>query len=208
VVTAFTLSLDTPERMAAAARAAAGHRLLKLKLGGEGDVERVAAVRDAAPRAQLIVDANEAWTDAQLPNLLDAMARHGVELVEQPLPAGADAALADVRHPVPVCADEACHTAADIAGLVGRYDVVNIKLDKAGGLTEALGMLAAARAHQLDIMVGTMMGTSLLMAPAFLLTGAARWVDLDGSLWMAQDRQPALRWSDGVLHPPDTALWG
>ena len=208
VVTAFTLSLDTPERMAAAARAAAGHRLLKLKLGGEGDVERVAAVRDAAPRAQLIVDANEAWTDAQLPNLLDAMARHGVELVEQPLPAGADAALADVRHPVPVCADEACHTAADIAGLVGRYDVVNIKLDKAGGLTEALGMLAAARAHQLDIMVGTMMGTSLLMAPAFLLTGAARWVDLDGSLWMAQDRQPALRWSDGVLHPPDAALWG
>lgn len=208
VLTAYTISLDSPERMAAAAADAPAHPLLKLKLGGGGDVERLAAVREAAPLARIIVDANEAWADAELAALLQAAARYGVELVEQPLPAGRDAALARVNHPVPVCADESCHTSADVAGLVGRYDVVNVKLDKAGGLTEALRLLASARAHGLDVMVGTMMGTSLLMAPATLLAADAQWVDLDGSLWVAQDRSPALGWANGWLSPPEPGLWG
>ncbi|MDH3496344.1 MAG: L-Ala-D/L-Glu epimerase [Gemmatimonadota bacterium] len=208
VVTAYTISLGTPAAMAEAAGAARQYPLLKLKLGGEGDEERVAAVRDAVPDARLIVDANEAWPADRLGERLAAMAGLGVELVEQPLPAAADTALADVPHAVPVCADESCHTAADVPTLVGRYDVVNVKLDKAGGLTEALRVVDAARTHGLGLMVGTMMGTSLLMAPAMLLASAARWVDLDGSLWVAEDRPHGLWWVDGRLQPPQPALWG
>jgi len=207
VLTAFTIGLDTPERMAAAAVDAVRHPLLKLKLGGDGDLERVAAVRAAAPDARLIVDANEAWSESELPESFPAMARYGVELVEQPLPADWDIALDEIPHLVPVCADESCHTAADLAPLADRYEVVKVTLDKAGGLTEAMALVAAARARGLDVMIGSMLGTSLLMAPATLLTAEARWVDLDGSLWMARDRERGLRW-DGRLHPPDAALWG
>lgn len=208
VVTAFTISLDAPEAMAASAAEAARYPLLKLKLGGDGDLARVRAVREAVPDTRLIVDANEAWTAAQLPDYLAAMADLGVELVEQPLHAGEDGPLDNIAHPVPVCADESCHTSADVAGLAGRYDVVNVKLDKAGGLTEAMRVVAAARAAGLRVMVGTMMGTSLLMAPAMLLAPAADWVDLDGPLWLARDRPDALRWDGTHLHPPVPALWG
>lgn len=208
VVSAFTISLDTPEAMAGKALEARDYPLLKLKLGGAGDVERVAAVRRALPDGRLIVDANEAWPVTALADLLQAMADLGVELVEQPLHAREDQALADVPHPVPVCADESCHTSNDVPELVGRYDVVNMKLDKAGGLTEGMRVIEAARAHGLDLMVGTMVGSSLLMAPAMLLTGAARWVDLDGPLWLAEDHPDALRWDGTHLHPPVAALWG
>jgi L-alanine-DL-glutamate epimerase-like enolase superfamily enzyme len=208
VVTAFTIGLDLPERMAAAAVAASTrHGLLRLELGGEGDVERVAAVRGALPDARLIVDASESWPEAELPELLSAMARLRVELVEQPLPADWDVALGEMPHPLPVCADESCHTAADLAALADRYEVVNVKLDKTGGLTEAMRLIAAARGRGLDVVIGSFSGTSLLTAPALLLAADARWVDLDGSLWMAQDRERGLRW-DGRLHPPEPALWG
>lgn len=208
VVTAYTVSLDTPSAMAAKAAEAHDCPLLKLKLGGAGDIERVRAVRAAVPDTRLIVDANEAWSPAELVPLLHAMADLGVELVEQPLHARHDAALADVPHVVPVCADESCHTSADIPGLVGRYDVVNVKLDKTGGLTEAMRAVETARAHGLELMVGTMMGSSLLMAPAMLLAGPARWVDLDGSLWLAHDHPRPLRWDGRRLHPATRELWG
>ena len=208
VVTAYTISLDTPEAMAASAAEVERYPLLKLKLGGDGDIARVRAVRNAAPDTRLIVDANEAWSPAQLPDHLSAMADLGVELVEQPLHAGEDAPLDGIAHPVPVCADESCHTSADVAGLTARYDVVNVKLDKAGGLTEAIRVVAAARSAGLRVMIGTMMGTSLLMAPAMLLASTADWVDLDGPLWLAKDREDALRWDGRHLHPPSPALWG
>lgn len=208
VVTAYTISLDTPAAMAAKAAEARDYPLLKLKLGGAGDVERVRAVRAAVPDMRLIVDANEAWSPADLTPFLQAMADLGVELVEQPLHAREDAALADVPHAVPVCADESCHTSADIPRLVGRYDVVNMKLDKAGGLTEGMRVVDAARAHGLQLMVGTMVGSSLLMAPAMLLAGGAEWVDLDGPLWLAQDQPHALRWDGHRLHPAVPELWG
>jgi L-alanine-DL-glutamate epimerase-like enolase superfamily enzyme len=165
-------------------------------------------VRRALPDARLIVDANEAWPVAELVTLLQAMADLGVELVEQPLHAREDAPLADVSHPVPVCADESCHTSDDIPRLVGRYDVVNMKLDKAGGLTEGMRVVNAARAHGLGLMVGTMVGSSLLMAPAMLVAGQAQWVDLDGPLWLARDHPDALRWDGTRLHPPVPTLWG
>ena len=207
-VTCYTLSLDTPERMAQAARGAADRPLLKLKLGGEGDVERVAAVRAAMPEARLVCDANEAWTPELLPRLLPEMARLGVELVEQPLPAGQDGALEGIARAVPLCADESCHVSEGLDELVGRYDCVNLKLDKTGGLTEALR--AAARAQELGfgLMVGCMLATSLSMAPAALLAGLARYADLDGPLLLARDREPGLRYEGAVLHPVQAGLWG
>jgi L-Ala-D/L-Glu epimerase len=209
VVTAYTLSLGAPEAMAEAARAAAGRPLLKLKLGGQGDVERVAAVRAAAPDARLICDANEAWTEAQLALFLPALAALGVELVEQPLPAGRDGALAGVPRAVPVCADESCHAADGLAALVGRYDYANLKLDKTGGLTEALRAAAAARELGLGLMLGCMVATSLSLAPAALLAGLARYADLDGPLLLERDREPGLRYEAGsVLLPPGPELWG
>jgi L-Ala-D/L-Glu epimerase len=207
-VTAFTLSLDEPERMAAAARAAADRPLLKLKLGGEGDVERVRAVRDAAPRARLIVDANEAWRPDQVEPFGAEMAALGVELIEQPLPAGRDEALASAVRPTPICADESCHGLAGLSGLVGRYDCVNVKLDKTGGLTEALAVTREAERLGLKTMVGCMVGTSLSMAPAFLLTERAAFVDLDGPLLLERDRQPALRYEGSLIRPPEPELWG
>ena len=206
--TAFTISLGTPEAMAAATAKAAHRPLLKIKLGGEGDQQRIAAVRKAAPESELIVDANEAWTSDNLERNLNACAELGVTLVEQPLAAGNDDALARIKRPIAVCADESVHERASLKGLRDRYDAVNIKLDKTGGLTEALAMADAANALGFDIMVGSMVATSLAMAPAMLLTPMARFVDLDGPLLLARDRDSRLRYDGSLVHPPDASLWG
>jgi L-alanine-DL-glutamate epimerase-like enolase superfamily enzyme len=206
--TAFTISLGSPEAMAAATAKVAHRRLLKIKLGGEGDGKRIAAVRQAAPRTELIVDANEAWTSDNLEQNLSACAQAAVTLIEQPLPAGQDEALARIRRPVAVCADESVHDRASLEGLRDRYDAVNIKLDKTGGLTEALAMADAAQALGFEIMVGCMVATSLAMAPAMLLTSQARFVDLDGPLLLERDRDGGLRYDGSLVHPPDAPLWG
>ncbi len=208
--TAYTISLAAPEDMAEKA-ASAGERypLLKLKLGGGArDALRLAAVRRAAPEARLIADANEAWHPEDLERLLAAAAEAHVALIEQPLPADADAALAHVARPVPVCADESVHTAEDLAALRDRYDAVNIKLDKAGGLTQALAMARAARAMGFSVMVGCMLASSLAMAPALLLACEADWVDLDGPLLLARDRRPGLVYEGPRILPAPPALWG
>jgi L-alanine-DL-glutamate epimerase-like enolase superfamily enzyme len=208
LTTAYTISLAAPEAMAQAAAKAADRVLLKVKLGGAEDPARIAAVRRAAPRAELIVDANEGWTPDDLARNLAACAQAGVTLVEQPLPAGHDDALAHLAHPLPICADESVHASASLDALVGKYDAVNIKLDKTGGLTEALAM--AQRAEQLgfSIMVGCMVATSLAMAPAMLLAPRARVVDLDGALLLARDRPDGLVYDGSRIHPPAPALWG
>jgi L-alanine-DL-glutamate epimerase-like enolase superfamily enzyme len=207
-ITAYTISLASPMAMAAATLKASHRPLLKIKLGGDGDGERIAAVRNAAPQSDLIVDANEAWTSANLEQNLDACAQAGVSLVEQPLPAGEDEALANIRRPIPICADESVHDRVSLEGLRERYDAVNIKLDKTGGLTEALAMADAAQALGFDIMVGCMVATSLAMAPAMLLTPLARFVDLDGPLLLARDRRDGLRYEGSTVYPPEAALWG
>jgi L-alanine-DL-glutamate epimerase-like enolase superfamily enzyme len=207
-VTAYTISLGTPDSMAAAAAAAAARPLLKVKLGGAGDVERIAAVRKAAPGAELIVDANEGWSAGNLGPNLAACAAAGVTLVEQPLPAADDAALAAIARPIPVCADESVHDRASLANLVGKYDAVNIKLDKAGGLTEALALAAAAEGLGFMLMVGCMISTSLSIAPALLLAQRARVVDLDGPLLLARDRPDGLRFEGSTVHPATRELWG
>jgi L-alanine-DL-glutamate epimerase-like enolase superfamily enzyme len=206
--TAYTISLASPEAMAAATAKASHRRLLKIKLGGDGDGARIAAVRQAAPESELIVDANEAWTTANLEQNLAACAKAGVTLVEQPLPAGHDEALKRISRPLAVCADESVHDRASLEGLRERYDAVNIKLDKTGGLTEALAMADAARAQGFEIMVGCMVATSLAMAPAMLLARQARFVDLDGPLLLARDRDGGLRYDGSLIYPPDAALWG
>ena len=208
VITAYTLSLDTPEAMAKAATVAADRPLLKLKLGREGDEERIRAIREAAPKARLIVDANEGWNDAALPRMLAACAEAGIELVEQPLPASSDEALKSVDRLVPICADESAHDVEGVAALLGKYDAVNIKLDKTGGLTGALALARAARADDLKIMVGCMLATSLAMAPAMLLAQFSGIVDLDGPLLLKQDRSPGITYAGSLMHPPPRALWG
>jgi L-alanine-DL-glutamate epimerase-like enolase superfamily enzyme len=208
VVTAYTLSLGEPEAMGRAAAEHAARPLLKLKLTGEGDLDRVRAVRAAAPGSRLIVDANEGWTAEHFERYAPALAGLGVALIEQPMPAGRDEALADMPHPVPVCADESCHTSEDVDALVGKYEVVNVKLDKTGGLTEALALVRAARAKGFRLMVGCMVGTSLAMAPACLLAQDAEFVDLDAPLLLAKDRQPGLRYDGSTVYPPKPALWG
>jgi len=208
VVTAFTLSLDTPERMEAAARRHAGRPLLKVKLGTPEDMPRLEAVRRGAPDTRIIVDANEGWTAEVYAELAPHLLRLGVAMVEQPLPAGADDMLAEIDRPLPVCADESCHDRASLPGLRGKYDMVNIKLDKTGGLTEALALRDAARAEGYKVMVGCMVGTSLAMAPAVLVAQGADLVDLDGPLLLAEDRDPPLLYDDRGVHPPLPALWG
>jgi L-alanine-DL-glutamate epimerase-like enolase superfamily enzyme len=208
LTTAYTISLGTPDSMGEAARAAAARKLLKVKLGGGGDPERIAAVRRAAPDAELIVDANEGWAADNLADNLAACARAGVTLVEQPLPAANDAALGAVARPIPVCADESVLDRKSLAALAGRYDAVNIKLDKTGGLTEALAMAAEAERLGFGIMVGCMVATSLSMAPAVLLAQRARVTDLDGALLLAKDRPDGLRYDDSLVYPPTAALWG
>ena len=206
--TAYTISLGTPEIMAAAAVKSAHRPLLKIKLGGEGDPERIAAVRKAAPDSELIVDANEAWTPSTLEANLEACAAAGVTLVEQPLPAGADEMLARISRPMAVCADESVHDRSSLERLRGRYDAVNIKLDKTGGITEALALADAAQALGFEIMVGCMVATSLSMAPAMLVTPQARFVDLDGPLLLARDRDNGLHYDGSLVYPPEPALWG
>ncbi len=208
VITAFTLSLDTPDAMAEAAQSVADRALLKVKLGGEGDLERLAAVREAAPNAALIVDANEGWRPQELERNLSSLAELGVSLVEQPLPASNDAMLADVEHPVPIAADESCHDSTTIETLAGRYDVVNLKLDKTGGLTEALKAAARAKELGLGLMIGCMRGTSLAMAPALMLAGDAAFVDLDGPLLLAEDREHGLHYHRSTVSMPSPLLWG
>jgi L-alanine-DL-glutamate epimerase-like enolase superfamily enzyme len=208
LVTAYTISLGTADAMAAAAAQAAARPLLKVKLGQPGDTERIRAVRAAAPRAELIVDANEGWTAANLGRNLAACAAAGVTLVEQPLPAADDAALAGVPHPIPVCADESMHDRASLARLAGKYDAVNVKLDKAGGLTEALALTAEAGRRGFVLMVGCMISTSLAIAPALLVAQSARVVDLDGALLLARDRPDGLRCDGSRVHPASPDLWG
>ena len=208
LVTAYTISLDRPDAMAVAAAKAASRELLKVKLGGAGDPERIRAIRAATPGCELIVDANEGWNPQNLAENLAACAEAGVTLIEQPVPAGADQCLAAFPHAIPICADESVHDCASLAALVGKYDAVNIKLDKTGGLTEALRLAAEAARLGFDLMVGCMISTSLAMAPAHLLAQRARVVDLDGPLLLAQDRPHGLRYERSLVHPPTPELWG
>lgn len=208
VVTAFTLSLDTPERMRAAAARHAHRPILKIKLGTPDDMARLEAVRAGAPAARIIVDANEGWTAGIYEDLAPHLVRLGVAMVEQPLPAGADEMLAEIARPLPVCADESCHDRASLAALAGKYDMVNVKLDKAGGLTEALALRDLARTEGYGVMVGCMVGSSLAMAPAVLVAQGAEIVDLDGPLLLAEDRDHPLHYDAEGVHPPEAALWG
>ena len=209
VTTAYTISLGDVSEMEEAARNARTRPILKIKLGApEGDGERIAAVRRAAPDAVLIADANEGWHAGNIEENLAACARVGVQLIEQPVKADEDAILADIRRPVPICADESLHQRKDLAHLRGPYDAINIKLDKAGGLTEALALAEEAQGLGFTIMIGCMLGTSLAMAPALLLTPRASFVDLDGPLLLARDRDPGLVFEGSLVRPPPPALWG
>jgi L-alanine-DL-glutamate epimerase-like enolase superfamily enzyme len=208
LVTAFTISIGSPDAMAKAASAASARPLLKVKLGQAGDPERITAVRAAAPDAELVVDANEGWNPDNLADNLAACARAGVTLVEQPLPDGADDILSGLPRPLLLCADESAHDRRSLAALVGKYDAVNIKLDKTGGLTEALAMAHDAKRLGFSIMAGCMVATSLSMAPALLVAQMAKVADLDGPLLLARDRAGGLRYDGSVLYPSDQSLWG
>ena len=207
-ITAYTLSLDTPEKMEAQAAENADRPLLKTKLGGENDVPRIEAVRRGAPDARIIVDANEGWTVDAYRELAPVLVKLGVEMVEQPLPAGEDDALLELERVLPVCADESCHDRASLPALKGKYDMINIKLDKTGGLTEALELRKAGIAQGYDVMVGCMVGSSLAMAPATLVAQGVTFTDLDGPLLLGEDRDAALKFDDKGVHPPETELWG
>ena len=209
VETSFTISLDTPARMAEAAAAAAALPILKLKLGGDDlDVARVEAVRAATPNTRLLIDANESWSPRHYQNVVSSFKDLGVELIEQPFPANADDVLGTLDHPIPVCADESCHTTPDLSRLKNRYDAINIKLDKTGGLTEALQLYRRARENNFKILVGCMVCTSLSTAPARLLASNADWVDLDGPLLLARDRDHGIRYRNGLIGMPTRELWG
>ncbi|WP_386625214.1 N-acetyl-D-Glu racemase DgcA [Sulfitobacter geojensis] len=207
-ITAFTLSLAEPAQMQAQAEKHAHRPLLKIKLGTPDDMPRLEAVRAGAPKSTIIIDANEGWSADIYAELAPHLLRLGVALVEQPLPAGEDDALIGMARPVPVCADESAHDCSTLSKLEGKYDVVNIKLDKTGGLTEALKLRAAALAQGYDVMVGCMVGSSLAMAPATLVAQGAKVVDLDGPLLLGEDREHALKFDGDGVHPPAAALWG
>jgi len=209
LVTAYTLSLAAPEEMERAARAASHRPVLKIKVGGAADDEaRIRAVASGAPNSRIILDANEGWNSDNIVRHMDIAAECGIALIEQPLPAGRDELLAHIARPIPVCADESLHLTADLDHLVGRYDAVNIKLDKTGGLTEALLLRDRARELGFQIMVGCMVGTSLAMAPAVLLAQGAQFVDLDGPLLLARDREPGLTYDGSTVFTPEPELWG
>ncbi|AZL59001.1 dipeptide epimerase [Tabrizicola piscis] len=208
VLTAYTLSLAPPVEMRMAAAENAHRPILKIKLGTPDDMPRLEAVRQGAPRSRIIIDANEGWTPEVYTDLAPHLLLLGVELVEQPLPAGQDDMLAEIARPVPVCADESCFDRASLAGLPGKYDVVNLKLDKTGGLTEALLARDLARQMGLKVMVGCMVGSSLAMAPAVLLAQGAGWTDLDAPLLLAEDRPDPIHYDAEGVHPPDAGLWG
>lgn len=207
-ITAYTLSLDTPDAMRAQAAKHAFRPLLKIKLGTPDDMARLEAVRAGAPKSAIIVDANEGWSAGVYTDLAPHLVRLGVKLVEQPLPAGEDEALIGMARPVPVCADESCHDCSSLPHLKGKYDIVNIKLDKTGGLTEAIKLRAAAEAQGYGVMVGCMVGSSLAMAPAVLIAQGVAYTDLDGPLLLAQDRDEPLKFDDAGVHPPESKLWG
>jgi L-alanine-DL-glutamate epimerase-like enolase superfamily enzyme len=208
VETSFTISLDTPGKMADAAAGAADLPILKLKLGGDNlDLQRVEAVRKTAPNARLIIDANESWSPEHYRKIVPTLKELGVELIEQPFPADADEALETLNHPIPICADESCHTTGDLPRLKNRYEVINVKLDKTGGLTEAMRLCERARESGFKLLIGCMVGTSLSMAPARLLASTAEWVDLDGPLLLARDRDDAIPYENGIGIPP-RELWG
>ena len=207
-ITAETIGIGTPDEMAARAKVLADAPMLKIKLDGAQVRDRMVEIKTAAPNARLVVDPNEGWDMARLRDLAPFLADLGVEMIEQPLPAGNDTGLADYTSPVPICADEACHTTKDLDRLVGLYDMVNIKLDKSGGLTEALALADAAQAKGFGLMVGCMVGTSLAMAPATLLMNRAKVIDLDGPLLLKEDRENGLSFKDGHIHPPTARLWG
>jgi L-alanine-DL-glutamate epimerase-like enolase superfamily enzyme len=209
VETSFTISLDAPDKMAAAAKAAANSPLLKLKLGGDDlDLSRVEAVHEAAPAARLLLDANESWSPKRYRKIVPALKELGVELIEQPFPAKADEVLETLDHPVPVCADESCHTSTDLSRLRNRYEMVNVKLDKTGGLTEALLLTERARESEFKLLIGCMVCTSLGIAPARLLASATDYVDLDGPLLLARDRHHGLSYQNGKIGMPTRELWG
>lgn len=208
LVTAYTLSMDEPDAMARAATAVPSCSVLKLELSGEHDLDRVLAVRNARPEAAIIVDANQSWAESQLEELTRELAELGVSLIEQPLPVGNDAALASFRSPVPLCADEGCQTADSLPSLIGKYQYVNIKLDKTGGLTEALRLAAAAKASNFELMMGCMGGSSLSMAPAFIVGQLCSVIDLDGPSLAVSDVPHAMRHDGDRLFPPETSLWG
>ncbi|UIJ73497.1 N-acetyl-D-Glu racemase DgcA [Aurantimonas sp. HBX-1] len=207
IETAYTIGIDTPAAMAEAAKAA-GRSLLKIKVGTDGDIDRMAAIHAATGGTRLILDANEGWTADNIEAHLRAAAAAGAVLVEQPLPKGADAILAEIAHPVPICADESVHTSEDLEALRGRYDYVNVKLDKTGGLTEALRLVTRAQELGFGVMVGCMVGTSLAMAPAVLLAQVAAFADLDGPLLLAKDRPHGLVYEASTVAPPSPELWG
>jgi L-alanine-DL-glutamate epimerase-like enolase superfamily enzyme len=209
VETSLTISLDSPDAMANAAKANSSAPILKLKLGGDDlDHVRVKAVRDAAPAARLFIDANESWLPEHYWQIVPALKSLGVELIEQPFPADADDVLEAIDHPVTICADESCHTSADLSGLKNRYEVINVKLDKTGGLTEALQLCERARESGFKLLIGCMVGTSLGMAPARLLASATDYVDLDGPLLLARDREHGLSYQNGKIDMPSRELWG
>lgn len=207
-ITAYTLSLDSPERMKVSAAKHSHRPMLKIKLGTPDDMPRLEAVRAGAPNSRVVVDANEGWTAEVYQDLAPHLLRLGVTMVEQPLPAGQDELLEEIERPLPVCADESCHDRKSLPGLKGRYDMVNIKLDKTGGLTEALALKEQAISEGYEIMVGCMVGTSLAMAPAVLLAQGAAVTDLDGPLLLAKDREPSLTFDEDGVHPPLPVLWG
>ncbi len=209
VETSFTISLDEPEKMAAAAKTSATLPILKLKLGGDHlDLQRVHAARDAAPKARLLIDANESWSCAHYGKIVLALKELGVELIEQPFPAGADEVLETLEHPIPICADESCHTTPDLPRLKNRYEVINVKLDKTGGFTEALRLCDSARENGFKLLIGCMVCTSLGIAPPRLLATTTNWIDLDGPLLLARDRPHGLAYRDGKIEMPSRELWG
>lgn len=209
VETSFTISLDTPKKMAARAKENSNLPILKLKLGGDHlDIMRVEAVRSAAPVARLLIDANESWSIEHYREIASELKQAGVELIEQPFPANADNVLETLDHPIPVCADESCHTTADLPRLTKRYEVVNVKLDKTGGLSEALRLCSQAREKGFKLLIGCMVCTSLGIAPARLLASMAEWVDLDGPLLLAEDRDHPVRYATGRISVPSQELWG
>jgi len=209
VVTSFTISLDTPKKMGAAAKASSTSPILKLKLGGDSsDLARVKAAREAAPSSRLIIDANESWSAEHYEEIVRALKKLGIELIEQPFPADADEVLESLDHPIPVCADESCHTSADLPRLMNRYEAVNVKLDKTGGRTEALRLCENARQSGFKLLIGCMVCTSLGIAPARLLASAADYVDLDGPLLLARDRDHGLAYENGRIGLPSRQLWG
>ena len=209
VITSFTLSLDTSEKMGQEAQLNSHLPILKIKLGGGNeDLERIKSVRKFAPQSDIIVDANEGWSLDEYNYLMPHFVEAKIKMIEQPFPSQYDGELKNINRPIPICADESCHDTSSLEKCIGKYDVINIKLDKTGGLTEALKLKKNAELHNFDIMVGCMVGSSLAMAPAIYLAQNVKWVDLDGPLLLSEDRKNPLKYSNSKIHPPLKDLWG